>query len=78
MLNEIKAQVLNLDTCKEIFDIWYELYFLKSLMCEIINEDPKIAMKFFNSEIFDRCREKSQVFMKERFKIDLEYKNPQI
>jgi hypothetical protein len=76
MLNEIKAQVLNLDTCKEIFDLWYELSFLKFLLSETLNVDPLIAKKFSDPRIFDRAREKAQCFMKDKFKIDLEFENP--
>jgi hypothetical protein len=75
MSEELKARVLNVDTVKEMFDLWYEVTFLRFLMTEIINHNESLG-KFIKPETFEDCRRKAQVFLKDKFKIDLEYSKP--
>lgn len=75
MSNELKARVLNVDTVKEMFDLWYEVMFLKFIVSEAIGSNPKMVEAMNNPEVFDRCRVKAQTFLKDKFKIDL-FQNP--
>jgi hypothetical protein len=75
MSDELKSRVLNVDTVKEMFDLWYEVTFLRFLMTEIVNHNESLG-KFLDQDTFENCRRKAQVFLKDKFKIDLEYQNP--
>ena len=72
MSGELQARVLNVDLTKEMFDLWYEVTFLRFLMTDMINQNEHMA-KHIDAETFDKCRKQAQLFLKDKFKIDLEY-----
>lgn len=76
MIDQLKANILNVDTVKEIFDLWYELMFLKFIVSEALSINCEISTAMKDPQVFERCRNKAQLFLKEKFKIDLEFKNP--
>lgn len=74
-LNEMTAQVLKLDTVKEIFDLWYELSYFKLVFQEMLNQNPELV-KSYSPEMFDKCRMGAQEILRKKFGIDLAYSKP--
>jgi hypothetical protein len=76
MSDELKARAIGVDQLKEIFDLWYEVTYLRYILTEIMQRNPKAIIDPIHEDVFDECRHKAQLFLKDKFKIDLEYSNP--
>lgn len=76
MSDELKARAIGVDQLKEIFDLWYEVTYLRFVLQEVMRCNPKAILEPIHEDIFDECRHKAQIFLKDKFKIDLEYSNP--
>ena len=68
-VDDVKVAVMRLDTPKEIFDLWYEIFYLRAVLSEIIRNNSQLT-----KYTFDESRKMAQYWMKERFpKANLEY-----
>ena len=74
-MNEVKAAVLGIDVPQEVFDLWYELIYLRSLVSIILEKNPDIS-EGITKETFEQARKLAQGGLKKRFpNVDLEYKS---
>lgn len=74
-MNEVKAAVLGIDVPQEIFDLWYEITYLRSLFSIVLEKNPDIS-EAITKETFEQARKIAQVGLKKRFpNVDLEYKS---
>jgi hypothetical protein len=65
-VNSVKAAVMRIDTTKQIFDLWYEVFYLRAILSMVIGDIKHID--------YDAARKMAKHWMKEKFPgIDLEY-----
>jgi hypothetical protein len=72
-VDDVKVAVMRLDTPKEIFDLWYELSYMRVILSTLLKENPDL-IKNWGKDTVESCRKIAQDLVKERFpKANLEY-----
>lgn len=75
--NDVKPLLMQhlhgIDHLKQIFDLWFELNYLRCVLNEITVEN-KLTL---NPKSLEKARDMAKMMMKERFPtVDLDYSNP--
>lgn len=66
MINDMMKMMLGLDEKSEIFNLWYEITYLRMFLSHILSINP-ILVENIEDEVFDECRKDAQTFVKNRF-----------
>lgn len=65
-MNDIIDLLSGLDKKKEIFDLWYEVHYLRVLLSHIVSTTPSL-MECVNEGIMEGCKAVAQEEVKKRF-----------
>lgn len=65
-MDDILDMLMGVDKKKEIFDLWYEITFLRMVMNKILEFNPELHCKL-DEEVYDEIRKRSQDIVKSRF-----------
>lgn len=65
-MDDILDRLMGVDKKKEIFDLWYEITFLRLVLNEIFILNPSLHEKM-DQEKYECCRKNAQKFVSDRF-----------
>ena len=65
-MDDTLDMLMGVDKKKEIFDLWYEITFLRMVMNKILEFNPELHCKL-NEEVYEEIRKRSQDIVKSRF-----------
>jgi len=65
-MSDIFDLLIGIDKRKEIFDLWYEVTYLRVLLSELLSHNPEL-FKNTSEEGFENCKLKAQEIVKARF-----------
>jgi hypothetical protein len=75
-LNDMMARLVGVDHTNEIFNIWYELTFLRVIYSKFLEQNPAFLEKM-SPEILDQCRNESKRIVQMKFpKVPLQFNSP--
>jgi hypothetical protein len=65
-MDDIMDRLMGIDKKNEIFNLWYEINFLRLVVNEILSLNPELH-KNLNEESFQKCRKQAQDIVRVRF-----------
>ncbi len=67
-MDDIKNMLLGVDTTNEIFNLWYEVTFLRMILSNMVSHSLYLQ-EVMTPELIDECRKQSQDIVQARFPV---------